>query len=247
VVELIKSKRMIILAIIVSILTILAVSASVLMNTKNTGPPNNAPTATFTGPTSGYAGENLTFNASLSNDSDGNIASYSWSFGDGQLVNITNPIISHIFSTNGSFNISLTVIDDEGSPSETESTIIEVLPAPPVLTAWLSPKWIWTAKDHYAKIYAYASFKGNLLSPAINVSYSIYFTVNCKWANNSDQLGDLKRGRTSADLGNSTCYFFFKAAAQGRSTLDFSFHYFDPISSSEFYVNKSIPITVTAY
>lgn len=246
-VELSKSKKLIILAIAVSTLTILAASASVLMSTKDAPLPNRVPIARFTGPNAGYAGENLTFNASPSYDTDGHLASYNWDFGDGHVENITKAIVWHIFSTNGSFSISLIVVDDDGGPSRTESAEIEVLPEPPVLTPWLSPPNVWIAKDYTARIYVYASFKGDLQSPTINVSSSMNFMVNCKWAENSDQLGVLYRGKTSADSGNGICYYRFQAAAQGRSTLNFTFCYNDPITSSVFIVYKSIPVTVTAY
>ena len=239
--ELSKSKKLIILAIAVSTLTILAASASVLMSTKDAPLPNRVPIARFTGPNAGYAGENLTFNASPSYDTDGHLASYNWDFGDGHVENITKAIVWHIFSTNGSFSISLIVVDDDGGPSRTESAEIKVLPAPPVLTPWLSPPSIWVAKDYYATIFVFASFKSDLLSPVINVSQSVDFRVTCKWAENSDQLGILKR-----DYRDNIVIFYFQAATQGKSTLDFLFRYTDPITLSSYFVEKSVPVTVTA-
>jgi PKD repeat protein len=46
-----------------------------------------------------------------SSDSDGSIASYSWDFGDGLASAAANP--SHTYQNSGTFNVSLTVTDDD--------------------------------------------------------------------------------------------------------------------------------------
>jgi len=67
-------------------------------------PPNINPTASFT-----FSCTNLecTFDGTGSSDSDGNIASYAWSFGGNQSVT------SNLFSANGTYSVSLTVTDDD--------------------------------------------------------------------------------------------------------------------------------------
>jgi PKD repeat protein len=74
-------------------------------------PVNYPPTAVITGPVSGVVGEPLTFSGSASNDSDGNIVSYSWDFGDGVLG--TGVVVSHTYTITGSYVITLTVTDDD--------------------------------------------------------------------------------------------------------------------------------------
>jgi PKD repeat protein len=87
---------------------------------------NLPPTAVLTGPTNGRAGESLSFSGSGSSDSDGIIVSYSWDFGDGNMGE--GPDVSHTFIAPGSYKVTLTVVDDDGSP-ETASQIIQIDPS----------------------------------------------------------------------------------------------------------------------
>jgi hypothetical protein len=54
-----------------------------------------------------------TFDGSGSSDTDGSIASYSWDFGDANTLNGAN--VSHTYANNGSYNVTLTVADDQGA------------------------------------------------------------------------------------------------------------------------------------
>ena len=84
--------------------------------------PNQAPTASFTAtPTSGVAPLGVAFNASNSSDSDGSITSYAWDFKDGSTGN--GQSINHTFSSIGSYNVLLTVTDNEGASDSTTKTI----------------------------------------------------------------------------------------------------------------------------
>ena len=84
--------------------------------------PNQSPTASFTAdPTSGVAPLEVSFNASNSSDSDGSIVSYAWDFKDGNTGN--GLTINHTFSSTGSYNVELTVTDNEGATDSTTKTI----------------------------------------------------------------------------------------------------------------------------
>ena len=84
--------------------------------------PNQSPTASFTAnPTSGVAPLNVSFNASNSSDSDGNIVNYVWDFKDGNVG--TGQTVNHIFTSTGSYNVKLTVTDNEGVTDSTTKTI----------------------------------------------------------------------------------------------------------------------------
>jgi PKD repeat protein len=85
----------------------------------NNPPANVAPTANANGPYSGTAGQSVSFSSAGSSDSDGNIVSYSWNFGDGGSSNNANP--SHTYGAAGSYNVSLTVTDNDGA-SDTDAT-----------------------------------------------------------------------------------------------------------------------------
>jgi len=71
-------------------------------------------------------GESITFDASGSVDPDGTIVSYTWNFGDG--TSETGSVINHIYTTDGIFNLSLVVEDNDGHQSFWNSSV-NVLPA----------------------------------------------------------------------------------------------------------------------
>ncbi|UCD26676.1 MAG: PKD domain-containing protein, partial [Candidatus Bathyarchaeota archaeon] len=90
---------------------------------------NKPPVADFTESAGTvYTGEGITFDASSSHDSDGTIASYLWSFGDG--TDATGKIVDHTYTEDGLHTVALTVTDDDGASSST-SAIKTVLNRPP--------------------------------------------------------------------------------------------------------------------
>jgi PKD repeat protein len=100
--------------------------------------PNIPPTATFIyNPVSPItAGETLvTFNATGSRDSDGTIASYTWSFGDGVEQSTESPVFTHVFVDTSArcleitYSVLLTVVDDKGDKG-TASHEVSVIEAP---------------------------------------------------------------------------------------------------------------------
>jgi len=91
-------------------------------------------------PSTPNVGDAVTFNASLSKDPGGTIANYTWSFDDGNVttVNATTHTITHIFSTGGSYNVNLTVTDNDGLKSSYNNTVNVGVP-PAQATAPFSP------------------------------------------------------------------------------------------------------------
>lgn len=59
----------------------------------------------------------VTFDASDSYDTDGNIAEYEWNFGDGNTTTTSNPEIIHNYTDLGTFIVTLTVYDDDSPPN----------------------------------------------------------------------------------------------------------------------------------
>jgi len=89
-----------------------------------TEPDNSIPVAGFSAtPTSGAAPLVVVFNASASNDPDGTIDAYQWSFGDGATA--TGMTVTHTYNTEGAYVATLTVEDNEGAAA-TASVIILV-------------------------------------------------------------------------------------------------------------------------
>lgn len=80
--------------------------------TKGVAPPNNPPTADFSSTKNGLK---VDFDASASTDSDGLVSSYSWSYGDGSTDSGKTP--SHTYAASGTYDVTLTVTDDDGATS----------------------------------------------------------------------------------------------------------------------------------
>jgi len=89
--------------------------------------PNQDPIANVGGTYSGNVDGIVTFNGSSSYDNDGTISSYSWDFGDGGSA--TGQTTTHIYTSEGSYTVTLTVTDD-GGDTDTASTTVEISPAP---------------------------------------------------------------------------------------------------------------------
>jgi subtilisin family serine protease len=84
---------------------------------------NAAPTASFT-----YACTDLTCSfTDTSSDSDGTIAGRSWAFGDGTTSTDTNP--SHTYEADGTYTVTLTVVDDGGATGTTSHSVTVQPPA----------------------------------------------------------------------------------------------------------------------
>jgi len=71
------------------------------------------PKAVISGPTSGRVGERLSFSGADSTDPDGRVVSYAWDFGDGTTGSGVD--VTHVYTTAGSYKVTLTVTDDVGA------------------------------------------------------------------------------------------------------------------------------------
>ncbi len=88
---------------------------------------NIPPRASFVfSPASPSVGQEVVFDASASEDPDGRIVSYEWSFGDGATA--TGVKVSHAYTAPGSYTVSLTVTDDQGATA-TATRLVEVAEA----------------------------------------------------------------------------------------------------------------------
>ena len=77
-------------------------------------------------------GEEITFDASASTDSDGTIVSYQWEFGDGNGSN--EAVATHAYSSPGSYTAIVIVTDDDGDTAGAsgEITVTGVANQPPI-------------------------------------------------------------------------------------------------------------------
>jgi len=65
-------------------------------------------------PDSAKTGDAIFFNASESYDPNGIIVSYAWDFGDGNTTTVTEPTVSHTYSSGGNYTAVLNVTDNDG-------------------------------------------------------------------------------------------------------------------------------------
>ena len=100
----------------------------------NAAVPNQTPTAAIVADaTTGEAPLRIVFNGQTSTDADGFVETYAWDFGDGQTA--TGAVVSHNFAP-GSYNVTLTVTDEDGATDTDTLTITaEALAAPSSLVA----------------------------------------------------------------------------------------------------------------
>ncbi|MDS0301115.1 PKD domain-containing protein [Halogeometricum sp. S1BR25-6] len=74
--------------------------------------------------------EEVTFDASGSNDPDGRIAEYRWDFGDETTTVTDGPSATHIYDEPGTYTATVTVVDDDGLSDSTQLTVQIASPFP---------------------------------------------------------------------------------------------------------------------
>lgn len=95
---------------------------------------NNPPTATFTHtPAQPHVNDQITFDASSSHDTDGEIVSYAWDWDNNGAFD--DPVYTateyHLWTTPGTYPVTLKVTDDNGGINTTTQTIIITEPSQP--------------------------------------------------------------------------------------------------------------------
>ncbi|MHC1583843.1 MAG: NosD domain-containing protein [Methanosarcinales archaeon] len=89
---------------------------------------SHPPIASFTyTPQSPLVNETITFNASSSYDPDGTIVSYEWDFGDGNTTTTPDPVITHSYSEAGSYEVTLTVRDNDCLTNSTKRSVMVMM------------------------------------------------------------------------------------------------------------------------
>ncbi len=91
---------------------------------------NVAPTASFSWVASDL---DVDFDGSGSTDLDGSIVSYAWTFGDGAMSSVESP--SHTYAAADTYNVTLTVTDDEGATGVSSQQVTVVEPGSGVVFA----------------------------------------------------------------------------------------------------------------
>lgn len=83
-----------------------------------------SPTASFTyWPELPQPNSPVAFDATLSTPNGGTIIGYTWCFGDTNVTSVTDPIVTHVYASSGTYNVTLTVTDSEGLQNTTEKEV----------------------------------------------------------------------------------------------------------------------------
>ena len=90
-------------------------------NADITNPENQAPTAKIEATASAKVNDTVSFKGDKSSDVDGRVVSYEWNFGDNTTSNAVNP--THVYTSVGTYNVTLKVTDDKGMTNQTNFTI----------------------------------------------------------------------------------------------------------------------------
>lgn len=85
------------------------------------GTGNQPPVADAGGSYSGIMGQNTLFSGAGSFDPDGQIAGYSWSFGDGGTASGASP--THAYASAGTYTVTLTVSDNLGAQGSVTTSV----------------------------------------------------------------------------------------------------------------------------
>jgi len=107
----------------------------------------NPPIASFVfSPADPIVAETVTFDASTSNDPDGIIVSYAWDFGDGNITITVDPIITHVYTLSGAYNVTLTVTDND-ELTDTSAKSIDVGKLSSTISISVAPTTITIGKN----------------------------------------------------------------------------------------------------
>jgi PKD repeat protein len=171
---------------------------------------NLAPRAVATAtPTSGYAPLTVTLNGAGSNDSDGSIASYQWTFGDGATG--TGASVSHVYQSTGTYTAVLTVRDNLGATGSTSVSISALAPVSSVMhvgaitlsstfwSAWGNATAVVNVLDGNNKVVPGATVTGTWSGPVTGTfSGTTDTSGNARFTS-----GNLKKGTTVTFTVNS--------------------------------------------
>ena len=146
--------------------------------------------------TTGFAPLAVQFTGSGSND-DIAVTDYLWDFGDGQQSTLADP--SHIFSLPGSYQVSLTVSDEEGLQDEQTLSILVLDPAEVLIQGELK-KW------HRVQLLFNGPFvsETDMVNPFLDYRLNVHFTSPSgkTYLVPGFYAADGNAAETSADSGN---------------------------------------------
>ncbi|MDH7508040.1 MAG: ABC transporter substrate-binding protein [Methanomassiliicoccales archaeon] len=120
------SMTKIIAAVIVIIIVVAAIAGAVLLMGGKVVENKNPTVLATADTTTIIAGESVTFDASDSTDTDGQIVQYIWNFGDGSTDNVAGAVVTHTYEFPGKYLVTVTAVDDKGGRTTNWNSPIRV-------------------------------------------------------------------------------------------------------------------------
>lgn len=172
---------------------------------KSVQPKNNAPIASFSpNVTKAFHGAVVGFDASSSRDPEGDPLNFSWDFGDGEKD--AGIRASHVFVNDGSYTVTLNVSD--GSAFNTTSRGIQIVNAPPAITAYLPQ----TA--------SVGIFEGQMQNFSVNASSPDGDPLTYAWSvDNRTIAGSVPRYSYNADFDSAGNYRVRVTVSDGKADV----------------------------
>jgi PKD repeat protein len=91
-------------------------------STEEVSATNEPPTAAFAATRAPSDHYTFTFDGTTSSDADGRVVSYDWDFGDGGTA--TGATAKRTYAAHGSYDVTLTVVDDDGMSGSKKTTVL---------------------------------------------------------------------------------------------------------------------------
>lgn len=145
------------------------------------GRENQKPTARFSyNPSQPAPGERIDFDGSNSYDSDGHITSYRWDFNGDGFTDSYGKRVSYSFGSSGTYDVTLTVVDNAGARSSTSQTVRVTQPQPQFVSTEpdsfnsngnRTQDWYWLSRYNH-----YGEWRWNRLSTTPQEAY-LNFTL----------------------------------------------------------------------
>lgn len=164
-------------------------------------------------------GQVVTFNASYSvpgwNETHTTpISGYYWNFGDGNVTEVNSPIVLHTFNTDWAFDVTLTVVTNEGSNSSQSETIQIWMPSFISISTTSPSTLVGFAIDINGTLSDI--FGRGLQNQTVLLSYT-FPGANDWFPMTSDKTNSLG-GYSAAWIPSATGYFTLKAEWPGNAT-----------------------------
>jgi PKD repeat protein len=144
------------------------------------------------------------FDASASSDPDGEIVSYTWSFGDGNTG--SGAMVPHTYAASGTYTVYLTAADNEGATSIKGRIIsVEAEPPPP------PPGFVLTAtgsRAHGGRHVGHLQWTGATSTHVDVFRNGTLSTTTANSGSYNDPIGTVGRGTytyTVCEAGSNTC------------------------------------------